>query len=209
MAIARSVVNVTGESPLIHVENGDASSTMSTLRIAQVPNPGSDLSYVLTASPGAIVSTDGTSGGTSILGMPGHSNLFTLNGMTYTDLESGKNEGGATNLWLGLNAVEEATVVSNGYSGRSGTLAGAEVNYITRSGECGDENTATGYQFTINCIVYGDRYPVAAFPPKRGFTHCAKHAWDQSMQHDALARWLLARRQPQEHRRQTREPTGP
>jgi hypothetical protein len=134
VAIARTVVNVTGESPLIHVENGDASSTMSALQIAQVPNPGSDLSYVLTTSPGAVMSTDGTSGGTSILGMPGLSNLFTLNGMTYTDLESGRNETGATNLWLGLNAIEEATVVSNGYSGRSGTLAGAEVNYITRSG---------------------------------------------------------------------------
>ena len=134
VAIARTVVNVTGESPLIHVENGDASSTMSALQIAQVPNPGNDLTYVAATSPGAIVSTDGAYGGISILGMPGLSNLFTLNGMTYTDLGLSRNESGATNLWLGLNAVEEATIVSNGYSGRSGTLAGAEVNYVTKSG---------------------------------------------------------------------------
>jgi hypothetical protein len=27
-----------------------------------------------------------------------------------------------------------------------------------------DANTATGYVFTINCVTYGNRYSVAAFP---------------------------------------------
>jgi len=40
---------------------------------------------------------------------------------------------GATNLLLGTNAVQEATVISNGCSGEFGVLAGAEVNYITKS----------------------------------------------------------------------------
>jgi hypothetical protein len=44
------------------------------------------------------------------------------------------NNSGATNLLLGQNEVQEANVVNNGYSGQYGTLAGANVNYITKSG---------------------------------------------------------------------------
>ena len=79
-------MKVTEEAPLIHAENGDASSTMSALQIAQVPNPGNDLTYIAQTAPGAIMNTDGGCGNFSILGMPGTSNLFTLNGMSYTDI---------------------------------------------------------------------------------------------------------------------------
>ena len=44
------------------------------------------------------------------------------------------NNSGATNLLLGNNEVQEATVVTNGYSGQYGGFAGANVNYITKSG---------------------------------------------------------------------------
>ncbi|HSB76133.1 MAG TPA: TonB-dependent receptor, partial [Terriglobales bacterium] len=39
-----------------------------------------------------------------------------------------------TNLLLGANDVQETTVVNNGYSGQYGGLAGANVNYVTKSG---------------------------------------------------------------------------
>jgi len=57
-----------------------------------------------------------------------------MNGMSYTGLGGNFPVTGATNLLLGTNAVQEATVISNGYSGEFGVLAGAEVNYITKSG---------------------------------------------------------------------------
>ena len=130
-----ATVKVSEETPVIHAENGDVSSTMSRIQIEEVPNPGNDLTYIAQTAPGAIMSTDSQfSGNFSILGMPATSNLFTLNGMTYTDLSSNVNVSGATNLFLGTNEVQEATVVSNGYSGQFGTLAGANVNYITKSG---------------------------------------------------------------------------
>src|SRR5256885_3948154 len=43
------------------------------------------------------------------------------------------NNSGATNLLLGQNDVQEATVVNNGYSVQYGGLAGANVNYVTKS----------------------------------------------------------------------------
>jgi hypothetical protein len=134
IAGATETVNVTGETPLINAENGDASSTVSGLQIAQVPNPGNDLTYIAQTAPGAIMNTDGGYGNFSILGMPGTSNMFTLNGMSYTDIGANINASSASNLLLGMNEVQEATVVSNGYSGQFGVLAGPNVNYITKSG---------------------------------------------------------------------------
>jgi hypothetical protein len=134
IAASNATVKVT-EAPLIHAENGDASSTMSSLQVAEVPNPGNDLTYIAQTAPGAIMNTDAPlEGNFSILGMPGLSNLFTLNGMSYTSIDVNGNMTGATNMTLGTNEVQEATVVSNGYSGQFGVLAGSAVNYITKSG---------------------------------------------------------------------------
>jgi hypothetical protein len=41
---------------------------------------------------------------------------------------------GSLILTLGQNQIEEATVVSNGYSGQFGGTAGGNVDYITKSG---------------------------------------------------------------------------
>ena len=143
-----STVTVTGEVPLIHAENGDAASTKSALQVADVPNPGNDLTYIAQTAPGAIMNTDGIgfggSGNFSILGMPGASNLFTLNGMNDNNsiehhvngesIISNTNNSGVLGMMLGQNEIQEATVVSNGYSGQFGGAAGASINYLTKSG---------------------------------------------------------------------------
>ena len=67
-------------------------------------------------------------------GLPATSNLFTVNGENDMDPYLNLNNSGATNLTLGKNEVEEATVISNAYSGQYGQQAGAQVNYVTKSG---------------------------------------------------------------------------
>jgi hypothetical protein len=52
---------------------------------------------------------------------------------------------GATFMLLGQNQIQEATVVSNGYSGQFGLYAGASVNYISKSG---------GNNFHGNAVYY-------------------------------------------------------
>jgi len=85
VAQATTTVSVTAEAALVHAENGDVSTTMNQQQVSEVPNPGNDLTYIAQTAPGAIMNTDaigfGGSGNFSILGMPGTSNLFTLNGM--------------------------------------------------------------------------------------------------------------------------------
>jgi hypothetical protein len=70
--------------------------------------------------------------GASVLELQLH--MFTLDGMNENDPFLNLNNSGATNLLLGQNDVEEATVVSNSYSGEYGGLAGANVNYVTKTG---------------------------------------------------------------------------
>jgi Carboxypeptidase regulatory-like domain len=145
IAAARTTIHVTGEAPLINAENGDVSTTIGQRQISQVPNPGNDRTYIVQTAPGMIMNTDGGMGNFSNLGMPGTSNLFTLNGMNDNDLGGNTNVNGALNLSLGANEIEEATVVSNGYSSQFGGAAGANVNYITKSGT---------NQFHANAIYY-------------------------------------------------------
>lgn len=119
---ATSTIEVTSDVPLLQTENADISTSFSQTQIAQVPNPGNDLSYIAQTAPGVVQNTQGGNGNFSAYGLPATSNLFTLNGQNENDPFLNLNNSGATNLLLGNNDVGEATVVTNGYSGQYGTL---------------------------------------------------------------------------------------
>jgi hypothetical protein len=127
-------VEVSGESPLLQTETAEVSTTFNAREIAEVPNPGNDLSFVAQTAAGSVMNTGMGMGNFSSFGVSATSNLFTLNGMYDNDPFLNVNNSGATNLLLGNNEVQEATVVTNGYSGQYGGFAGANVNYITKSG---------------------------------------------------------------------------
>src|SRR6202158_1116259 len=89
IAKANTTVSVTDEAPLIQAENGDVSTTMNQKQISEVPNPGNDLTYIAQTTPGAVMNTDNGSAGYlakfSILGMPGFSYTFTVDGISITN----------------------------------------------------------------------------------------------------------------------------
>ena len=128
------VVAVTAEPPLVHTNNANVSTTMNQLQISQIPNPGNDMTFIAQLAPGTVMNTGAGYGNVSIYGLPATSNVFTVNGMSNMDPLFNVNNSGATNLLLGQNDVQEATVVVNGYSGEYGGLAGANVNYVSKSG---------------------------------------------------------------------------
>jgi hypothetical protein len=129
-----TTVEVTGEAPLLQTDSSEIATTMNTLAVQTLPNPGNDLSFIAQTAPGSTMNTQGGYGNFSSFGISATSNLFTLNGMYDNDPFLNLNNSGATNLLLGNNEVQEATVVSNGYSGQYGGFAGAQVNYVTKSG---------------------------------------------------------------------------
>jgi hypothetical protein len=129
-----TTVEVSGEAPLLQTESAEISTTFNAREISEVPNPGNDLSFVAQTAAGSVMNTGMGFGNFSSFGVSASSNLFTLNGMYDNDPFLNLNNSGATNLLLGNNEVQEATVVTNGYSGQYGGFAGANVNYITKSG---------------------------------------------------------------------------
>lgn len=135
IAKSTSEITVADEAQLIKAENGDVSTTMNQKQISEVPNPGNDLSYIAQIAPGAVMNTD-TQGNAnfSILGMPGTSYLYTIDGVNENDNAINLSVAGALSLFLGQNQIQEAAVVSTGYSGQFGGAAGGNINYVTKSG---------------------------------------------------------------------------
>jgi Carboxypeptidase regulatory-like domain len=134
---ASSEITVTDDVPLVQAENGDVSVTINQKQVSEVPNPGNDLTYIVQTAPGVVMSTDSsinTLGHFSILGMPGTSYQFTNDGINENENGNNQSMGGSLGLVLGQNQIQEATVVSTGYSGQFGGAAGGNINYITKSG---------------------------------------------------------------------------
>jgi hypothetical protein len=65
------------------------------------------------------MNTQNGGGNFSVFGLPGYSNVFTINGMDYLNSYGDNNKSGATNNSLGANEMQSVTVVNNGYSGNS------------------------------------------------------------------------------------------
>ncbi|HEY0703975.1 MAG TPA: carboxypeptidase regulatory-like domain-containing protein [Candidatus Acidoferrales bacterium] len=129
-------VTVTEQGALLQTEDANISSNFDTNAIQNTPNPGGDITYVAQTAPGITMnsSTGGGYGNFSAFGLPGTSNLFTVNGNDYNDAFLNLNNSGSSNLLLGGNELQEVAVVSNGYTGQYGRQAGAQVDYTTKSG---------------------------------------------------------------------------
>ncbi len=129
-----TIVQVTEAAPLLQNENGNMATTYNTLQLENLPAPGNDMTAYAFTAPGVTISTGGGYGDFSVFGLPGVSNLFTINGNDNMDPYLNLNNSGASNLTLGSNEISEAAVVINGYTGQYGRQAGANVNYVTKSG---------------------------------------------------------------------------
>jgi hypothetical protein len=130
IASASSEIIVTEEAPIVQAQTADVSTTINQKQVSEVPNPGNDLTYIVQITPGVVMNTDVPNApgmNFSILGMPSTSYLYSIDGADNPTT-------GVLGLLLGLNEVQEATVVSTGYSGQFGNAAGGNINYVTKSG---------------------------------------------------------------------------
>ncbi|MGB9290710.1 MAG: carboxypeptidase-like regulatory domain-containing protein [Terracidiphilus sp.] len=136
-------VEVTAQQALLSLDNANTSTTLEAKTIASLPNPGQDLTYVTQFSQGALMNTAGSSsdakapggyGNVEFNGLPATSNGYVLDGYDSNDPWLGLNIGLATNLVIGLDAVDQATVNTNSYSVDQGRYGASQVNYFTKSG---------------------------------------------------------------------------
>ena len=129
-----TTVEVTSAAPLVNAENANLSTNFNQTIIANQPNPGNDLTYIAQTAPGVNMNSGMGYGNFNTAGLPATANVFTMNGENQMDPYLSLNNSGASNLMLGRNDVQEATVVTNAYSGQYGQEAGAQVNYVSKSG---------------------------------------------------------------------------
>jgi hypothetical protein len=126
------VVEVQAQADILQTENANQATGFNTAQVTDLPASGGDITTVAFTVPGVLV---GKGGGNFIVnGIPGASTLFTLNGADDMDPYLNINNSGASNNTLGQNEVAEASVVLNAYSADYGRMAGAQVNFVGKTG---------------------------------------------------------------------------
>ncbi|MGH9533596.1 MAG: carboxypeptidase regulatory-like domain-containing protein [Terriglobales bacterium] len=130
-------VEVDANTPIISTSNPNTTTTVSATQISLQPNPGGDLTYEAQVAPGAVMNTTGGYGNAEFNGLPATSVNYTIDGMDANDPFLNLNNSGATNMLLGLNAVQQASINTLSYSVDQGRQDGAQVNYVTKSGTNG------------------------------------------------------------------------
>jgi len=143
VATGEQTVEVTASEALPALDNPNTSTTLEARTISNLPNPGQDLTFVAQFAPGALMNTAGSSndakapggyGNVEFNGLPATSNGYILDGYDTNDPWLGLNIGLSTNLVIGLDAVDQATVNTNSYSVDQGRYGASQVNYFTKSG---------------------------------------------------------------------------
>lgn len=127
-------VTVEAANELLETENGNNLTDYNLQYVANTPVNGGDITNVAFSTPGVRVNVGGGNTNFNVNGLPFSSVLFTYNGADIVEPYNLNNKSGSSNNTLGQNDVAEASVITNAYSAQYGREAGAQVNYISKSG---------------------------------------------------------------------------
>jgi hypothetical protein len=130
----QQTVEVESASGLLQTENGNNLTDYNLHYVENTPVNGGDITNVAFSTPGVRVNVGGGNNNFNVNGLPFSSVLFTYNGADIVEPYSNGNKSGSSNNTLGQNDVAEASVITNAYSAQYGRMAGAQVNYISKSG---------------------------------------------------------------------------
>ena len=172
-------VQVTGVAPIVETTNATLSGEVQGTQIVQLPLNGRDWASLATLQPGVAQvrpheAVDAPGGSTRGLGMQmtvdgnrPQQNVYRLNGVIVNDY-SNAGPGNVLGANMGVDAVQEFSVLTSNYSAEYGFTSGGVINAITRSGT----NTFHGsaYEFVRNdAFDAADFFDNAANRPKGEF----------------------------------------
>jgi len=127
-------VEVDSSVGLLQTENGNDLTDYSQQYIENTPVNGGDITNIAFSTPGIRLNVGGGNANFNVNGLPFNSVLFTVNGADIVEPYNNNNKSGSSNNTLGANDVAEASVITNAYSAQYGREAGAQVNYVSKSG---------------------------------------------------------------------------
>ena len=143
---ATQTVQVTGEAPAVQLANSTIGGVVSQTAVVELPLNGRDWTSLATLQPGVIsigsiqantASKDRANRGygvqMTISGSRPQENNYRIDGISVNDYTNG-GPGSVEGSTLGVDAVQEFSVLTSNYSAEYGRTAGGVVNAITKSG---------------------------------------------------------------------------
>src|SRR5579863_188980 len=170
---------VTTAPPEIQTTSSTISATVDSTTMRELPLNGRDWTSLATLEPGVssipnqvgtgFSANKGNRGFGNQLSNGGHranENTYRVNGISINDYSNGS-PGGASGLNLGVDGIQEFSVLTSNYTAEYGRTSGAIINAITKSGV--DEFHGTAFVFDRDKIFDAKNYfdPAGAIPPFR------------------------------------------
>jgi hypothetical protein len=147
-------VEVTSAPADIETSSSTISATVDATTVRELPLNGRDWTSLATLEPGVssianqaqttFNANKGNRGFGNQLSNAGHranENTYRINGVTINDYSNGA-PGGASGLNLGVDGIEEFSVLTSNYTAEYGRTSGAVINAITKSGSNSPHGTA-------------------------------------------------------------------
>jgi len=141
-------VQVTAESPIVDVKQSASFQNIRNEMVDKLPR-GRDFTSLVTIAPGA--NNESKLAGISIDGSSGAENQYVIDGITTTDIQTGRSGKGVV-----TDFVSEVQVKSSGYAAEFGGSTGGVINVITKSGTNRFRGDA-GFYFTSDALEGGER----------------------------------------------------
>ncbi len=162
---ASQTVHVNARPSLPSLDNPNTTTQIEAKTIKRLPNPGQDLTFIAQFAQGALMNTAGSSndakaaggyGNVEFNGLPATSNGYILDGYDTNDPWLGLNIGLSTNLVIGLDAIQEATVNTNSFAVDQGRYGASQVSYFTKSGT--DQFHGDAYEIWNGSLLNAENY---------------------------------------------------
>ncbi|PYQ47413.1 MAG: hypothetical protein DMF78_23825 [Acidobacteria bacterium] len=172
----QETVSVTTETPSVDTSTPTLSAVVGGETLRELPLNGRDWTSLATLQPGVVsIRTQAVNGVTASRGNRGYGdeltvaghrpqeNNYRLDGVSINDYSNGA-PGSAGGVNLGVDAIQEFSVLTSNYSAEYGRTSGGVINAVTRSGT--NALHGSGYEFLRNDALdarnYFDKAPTKA-----------------------------------------------
>jgi hypothetical protein len=157
------MVEVTTEAPTVELTSSELGATVNSTTVRELPLNGRSWTDLANLQPGVVVATShasvdvnrGYGAQLSISGARPQQNNYRLDGISINDYSNG-GPGSVLGQNLGVEAIQEFSVLTSNYSAEYGKTSGGVVNAISRSGT--NQFHGSGYEFLRNSALDAPGY---------------------------------------------------
>jgi hypothetical protein len=156
-------VEVTTEAPTVELTSSELGATVNSTTVRELPLNGRSWTDLANLQPGVVVATShaavdvnrGYGAQLSISGARPQQNNYRLDGISINDYSNG-GPGSVLGQNLGVEAIQEFSVLTSNYSAEYGKTSGGVVNAISRSGT--NQFHGSVYEFLRNSALDADNF---------------------------------------------------